>query len=45
MGWIIVQTDNDIESTTETGNVLKTGEYKFDITKNGSRLQPIAFGS
>ena len=45
MGWIFMQPANYIESTAATENLLKIGEYKFDITKHGVRLQPIAFGS
>ena len=45
MGWILMQTDNDIEYTMATENLIKTGECKFDLTKHGDRLQPIEFGS
>ena len=45
MGWIIMQPYNYIESTTAAEHLLKTGEYKFDLTKHGARLQHIAFVS
>ena len=45
MGCILIQTSNDIESTTATEHLLKTGECKFDLTKHGAMLQTIAFGS
>ena len=44
MDWILMQTGNDIKSTTATENLLKTGEGNFYLTKHGARLQPIAFG-
>ena len=44
MGCILIQTSNDIESTTATEHLLKTVECKFDRTKHGARIQPISFG-
>ena len=45
MGWILMQPSDDIESAAATELLKKTGECKFDLSKHGARLKPIAFGS
>ena len=45
MGWIIMQPSNDPESVSAEKHLRDTGICLFDLSKNGARLQPIAFGS
>jgi hypothetical protein len=45
MGWILMQPADDEESVRATKLLKKTGECLFDLSKNGARLRPIAFGS
>ena len=45
MGWILMQPANDDESQAASRKLLTSGECEFDLSKNGARLQPIAFGS
>ena len=45
MGWILMQPNDDNESIAATKLLRDTGECKFELTKNGARLKPIAFGS
>ena len=45
MGWVLVQPANDVESLAASKILTTTGECKFDLSKNGARLKPIAFGS
>lgn len=45
MGWILMQPADDEESIKSAIRLKETGEYKFDLNKNGTRLKPIAFGS
>ena len=45
MGWILMQPADDEESVKATTTLIKTGICLFDISKNGARLKPIAFGS
>ena len=45
MGCILMQPCDDAETTTATELLEKTGECKLDLSKNGSRLKPMAFGS
>ena len=45
MGWILMQPANDEESVAASKILLTTGECLFDLSKNGARLKPIAFGS
>ena len=45
MGWILMQPADDKESIAASEKLRNTGEYSFDLSKNGARLKPIAFGS
>ena len=45
MGWILMQPADDEESKRATAQLLETGECVFDLSKNGARLRPVAFGS
>lgn len=45
MAWIIMQPDNSDESASATKIMLNEGICNFDLTLDGARLQPIAFGS
>ena len=45
MGWILMQPADDEESVAASKILLTTGECLFDLSKNGARLKPIAFGS
>ena len=45
MGWILMQPADDEESHRATAHLLETGECVFDLSKNGTRLRPVAFGS
>ena len=40
-----MQPSNDDESTRASNTLKETGKLLFDLTKNGARLKPIAFGS
>ena len=44
--WVILiqPADNEV-STKATAHLLKSGEYLFDVTKSGSRLKAVLFGS
>ena len=44
MIWILTQPDDDKESHQSEKSIIKNGEYKFDLTKHGAKLQPICFG-
>ena len=44
MRCIFTQPDDDKESRQSEKSIIKNGEYKFDLTKQGERLQPIGFG-
>ena len=45
IGWILMQPAGDTDSTKTTKLLLETGEYLFDLCKDGPRLQPVQFGS
>ena len=45
MVWILMQLAEDEYSQREIRTVRETGEYLFDLGKNGARLKPIAFSS
>ena len=45
MDWILTQPTDDEESIRAATILRKTGKYLFDLTKNGARLKPVAFGS
>ena len=45
MGWILIQPADDEESTKVATILKETGKCLFDLTKNGARLKPVAFGS
>ena len=45
MGWILMQPSNENETQAASKQLLVSGEYLFDLSKQGARLQPIAFGS
>ena len=45
MGWILMQPARDKESTAALETLKNTGECKFDLSIDGARLKPIAFGS
>ena len=45
MGWILMQPADDEESMKASRILMDTGEYLFDLSKNGARLKPIAFRS
>ena len=40
-----MHTADDADYIAATALLLKTGEFKFDLTKGGARLRPIGFGS
>ena len=40
-----MQSADDEESSNAVKHLLKTGVCLFELSKNGARLQPIAFGS
>ena len=42
---ILIQPSDDAESVAAEKLLRTTGEYYFDIYKNGTFLKPIAFGS
>ena len=44
MGWILIQPSNDNETQAGSKKLLVSEEYLFDLSKQGTRLQPIAFG-
>lgn len=45
MGWILMQPADDEESQEAIKILLETGECLFDLSPNGPRLRPVAFGS
>ena len=45
MGWIFMQPVDDVESTNGTKALLNSGEYMFDLSKDGARLCPVQFRS
>lgn len=45
MGWILMQPDDSPESKAALKKLLNTGDCDFDLTTDGPRLKPIAFGS
>ena len=45
IGWIRMQPADNEQTIAATVLLLKTCEYKFDLTKNGTRLHPTGFGS
>ena len=45
MGWILMQPHNDEESINAVQLLLKGDNCLFDLTPEGARLRPIAFGS
>jgi hypothetical protein len=45
MGWILMQPDDSKESLSALETLNSTGEVLFDVTMDGPRLRPIAFGS
>ena len=45
MGWILMQPSRDKESTAALETLQNTGECEFDLSIDGARLKPIAFGS
>ena len=44
MGWILMQPVDDEKSTRAATTLKETGKCLFDLTKNGARLKPVAFG-
>ena len=45
MGWVIMDSYHDKQPRQATKSLIKNGKCQFDLSKNGSRLQPIGFGS
>ena len=45
MGWILMQPADDSESKSALRELRSTGNCSFDLSLEGPRLQPIAFGS
>ena len=45
MGWILMQQSDEKESSQVVKLIIKNGECKSDLTKNGARLQHIDFVS
>ena len=45
MGWILLQPANNDDSKAAAKLLQRGMECKFDLDKDGARLQPIAFGS
>ena len=40
---MFMQPADDKESRQAAKSFIKNGEYKFDLTKHGEKLQPIGF--
>ena len=40
-----MQPSNDAKSLAAVKLLRETGECKFDVSKNGAQLKPVAFGS
>ena len=45
MGWILMQPCDFEESIAAMALLRSTGECRFDLSMQGARLKPIAFGS
>ena len=45
MGWILMQPADDEQSIAASMTLSSGGKCLFELSKNGARLQPIAFGS
>ena len=45
MGLILMHPSNDNKSQHVVRTLRETGEFIFDLSKDGSRIKPIAFGS
>ena len=45
MGWILMQLARDDSSKAALVSLSLTGECVFDLSPDGARLKPIAFGS
>ena len=45
MEWILIQPEDDVELTKFTKSLLNSGEYMFDLGKDGVRLHPVRFGT
>ena len=43
--WILMQPEDDIESTKSTKALLKCSECTFNLSEDGARLHPVRFGS